>query len=232
MHHQPRLTKTVLHFIRIPVGCRYGTPSAQLVGILLLVGLALHFIWWLVAGAVVVGGVWSKSGRSTPLAMLSPFAGRSSLGSESPRFGGGLPRWSATAYEPASAAATAGGYPIPDIADPGGPRALGSRKFKAQKEGTLPLVLPLSSINPMQYMDRRTMLCAIAVTVLAAAGRAQWPALPRSDGKYLWAGCPRRPVCSPGCPVVGIRWRSPSTMARAFQWWVRSPSSATTPAPG
>ena len=50
---------------------RYGTP-AQLVGTLPLVGLALHFIWRLVAGAVVVGGVWSKSGRSTPLAMLSP----------------------------------------------------------------------------------------------------------------------------------------------------------------
>ena len=61
---------------------------------------------------------------------------------------------------------------FPDIADPGGPRALGSRKFKADKEGTLPSVLPLSNINPMQYMDRRTMLCAIAVTVLAAASRA------------------------------------------------------------
>src|SRR6202011_4245700 len=61
---------------------------------------------------------------------------------------------------------------FPDIADPGGPRVLGSRKFKAHKEGTLPLVLPLSTINPMQYMDRRTLLCAIAVTVLAAASRA------------------------------------------------------------
>jgi hypothetical protein len=48
-----------------------GRLLAQLVGTLLLVGLALHFIWWLVAGAVVVGRVWSKSGRSTPLAMLS-----------------------------------------------------------------------------------------------------------------------------------------------------------------
>jgi hypothetical protein len=35
-----------------------GRLLAQLVGTLLLVGLALHFIWWLVAGAVVVGGVW------------------------------------------------------------------------------------------------------------------------------------------------------------------------------
>ena len=33
-----------------------GRLLAQLVGTLLLVGLALHFIWWLVAGAVVVGG--------------------------------------------------------------------------------------------------------------------------------------------------------------------------------
>ena len=33
-------------------------------------------------------------------------------------------------------------------------------------------MLPLSNINPMQYMDRRTMLCAIAVTVLLAASRA------------------------------------------------------------
>jgi hypothetical protein len=65
------LDQDKLHFLRIPVvGCQVGEP-AQLVGTLLLVGLALHFIWWLVAGAVVVGGVWSKSGRSTPLAMLS-----------------------------------------------------------------------------------------------------------------------------------------------------------------
>ncbi len=35
-----------------------GRLLAQLVDTLLLVGLALHFIWWLVAGAVVVGGVW------------------------------------------------------------------------------------------------------------------------------------------------------------------------------
>jgi hypothetical protein len=33
-----------------------GRLLAQLVGTLLLVGLVLHFIWWLVAGAVVVGG--------------------------------------------------------------------------------------------------------------------------------------------------------------------------------
>jgi hypothetical protein len=46
-------------------------------------------------------------------------AGRSRLGSESPRFGGGLPRWSATAYQPASAAATAAGYPIPRHGRPG-----------------------------------------------------------------------------------------------------------------
>jgi len=40
-----------------------GRLLAQLVGTLLLVGLALHFIWRLVAGAVAVGGVWLSDRR-------------------------------------------------------------------------------------------------------------------------------------------------------------------------
>lgn len=35
-----------------------GRLLAQLVGTLLLVGIVLHFIWWIIGAAAVVGGVW------------------------------------------------------------------------------------------------------------------------------------------------------------------------------
>ena len=54
----------------------------------------------------------------------------------------------------------------------------------------LPSVLPLSSINAMQYMDRRTMLCAIAVTVLAAASRAAAAGADPVHGKYRMGRVP------------------------------------------
>ena len=61
--NSPSSTTLVKTFTPLPSDSSRRVPGigrllAQLVGTLLLVGLALHFIWWLVAGAVVVGGVW------------------------------------------------------------------------------------------------------------------------------------------------------------------------------
>ena len=67
----------------------------------------------------------------------------------------------------------------------------------------------------MQYMDRRTLLCAMALGVLFAIRRAPAVGVPVFDGKSRWVGCRRRPVCSPGCPGTAISWRSPLMTAPA-----------------
>jgi len=84
----------------------------------------------------------------------------------------------------------------------------------------------------MQYVDRRTMLCAIALGVLFAIRRA--PAAGAVRWKIPLGRVPAPSGVLTRLPGDGnqLGGRSPLMTAPACRWWVRSRSSAPTRAPG